>query len=157
LYEVAESPLPEEIRAKFNDSFAKQFGKRDMLPPGATYADAEVLRLHINTILKGDVASAAFISDRIEGKPPNRLDLIGHERQEITLKVVTAQSPPRRERIEATLFRDVVALIEQSKDGEDELLLTKAAELAQMLKARAQQKGPIDVAPLARIRGFGGR
>src|SRR5216684_1564167 len=108
LLDQAEARLPEEMRLKFNDSFEKQFGKKDMLPPGTTYADAEVLRIHLNTILKGDVASASFISDRIEGKPPNRLDLIGHERQEITFKVVHEQASPYRDRIEGVLFRDIV-------------------------------------------------
>jgi hypothetical protein len=143
---VAEARLPEEMRLKFNDSFEKQFGKKDMLPPGTTYADAEVLRIHLNTILKGDVASAGFISDRIEGKPPNRLDLIGHERQEITILVKHEDRPPHRIAVENSLFTSIVALIEQSKDGEDELFLTKAAEFAQMIKARAKQKGKsIDV------------
>ena len=150
LLEQGEARLPEELRTKFNNSFEKQFGKKDMLPPGTTYADAEVLRLHLNTILKGDVASAAFISDRIEGKPPNRLDLIGHERQEITIQVVhdtaTPKRRPDRAAVEDALFNNILALIEGSKDGVDENFLIKAAELAQMIKTRAQQKGkPIDV------------
>jgi len=148
LLDQAEARLPEELRAKFNDSFKKQFGKSDMLPPGVTYADVEVLRLHLNVLLKGDVAAASFISDRIEGKPPNRLDLVGHERQEITIRLVedAPLAPPGRDRVEAMIFRDVIALIEQSEDSEDEQFLTTAAALAQMIKQRAKQKGkPIDV------------
>ena len=152
LLDQAEARLPEELRAKFNSSFEKQFGKPDMLPQGTTYADAEVLRLHLNTILKGDVASAAFISDRIEGKPPNRLDLVGHERQEVTIRVVHDAAAPKTKRrpdraaIEVSLFANVLSLIEGAEDSEDENFLTKAAELAQMIKARANQRGkPIDV------------
>jgi len=146
LLDQAEARLPEELRAKFNDSFQKQFGKSDMLPPGVSYADVEVLRLHLNVLLKGDVGTASFISDRIEGKPPNRLDLVGHERQEITIRLVEDPPMPPRDRIDAVLFRDIVTLIEQSADNEDEHFLTKAAELAQLIKQRAQAKGQtIDV------------
>jgi hypothetical protein len=147
LHEVAERLLPAELRAKINGALERQFGKKDLLPPTATYADAECLRIHLNVIMKGDVNAAAFISDRIEGKPPNRLDLIGHERQEITIRVV--EDPPlqlSRDRAEGILFRDIVALIERSNDNEDEDFLTKAAELAQLIKARAKARGnPIDV------------
>ena len=152
LHDLAETRLPEELRARFNSSFERQFGKKDMLPAGVTYADAEVLRLHLNVILRGDVGAAAFISDRIEGKPANRLDLVGHERQEITIRVVQDAATPKRKpgpshtAVEGTLFRDIVELIQNSKDDEDELFLTKAAELAQMIQARAKQKGrTIDV------------
>jgi hypothetical protein len=143
---VAEARLPEELRAKFNSSFEKQFGKKDMLPPGTTYADAEVLRLHLNTILKGDVASATFISDRIEGRPPSRLDLIGHERQDITIRVVhDAAAPikrrPDRSAVEGSLFNNIVALIEGAEDSEDANFLTAAANLALMLKTRSEGRG----------------
>jgi hypothetical protein len=151
LHDLAETRLPEELRAKFNDSFAKQFGKKDMLPPGTTYADAEVLRLHLNTILKGDVASAAFISDRIEGKPANRLDLIGHGRQEVTIRVVHDTARPKWKpnptSVEGTLFTTLLALIEQSNDNEDEGFLMRVGELAQMLRERAKQKARTIDAP----------
>ncbi len=141
LFDQAEARLPEELRAKFNDTFQKQFGKSDMLPPGVSYADVEVLRLHLNVILKGDVGAASFISDRIEGKPPNRLDLIGHERQEITIIVKEEKPVPYHDRVEELIFRYILTLIEQSTDDEDENFLTKAAELAEIIKHRAQAKG----------------
>jgi len=148
LFERAEERLPEPMRKRINDTFEKQFGKLDMLPVGTTWADAEVLRIHLNVVLSGDISSANFITDHIEGRPPSRLDLIGHERQEITIRVV--EDPPLvprgRDRVEAILFRDIVTLIERAADDEDEHFLTKAAELGQMLKARAMQKGrTIDV------------
>ncbi len=147
LFERAEERLPEPMRKRINDTFEKQFGKLDMLPVGTTWADAEVLRIHLNVVLNGDITSASFISDRVEGKPPNRLDLIGHERQEITIRVV--EDPPLaplgRDRTEAALFHDLVALI-KSADDEDENLLTAAANLAQLIQERAKAKGrKIDV------------
>jgi hypothetical protein len=145
LFERAEALLPEEMRAKINVALERQFGRPDMLAPGTTYADAQTLRLHLDAIM-GDIRAAEFISDRVEGKPPNRLDLIGHERQEITIRVVEDPPLPHRDRIEAALFRDIVVLIERSSDDEDESFLTKAVELAQIIKQRAQAKGrTIDV------------
>ena len=148
LHEVAEKTLPEEMRLKINSAFEKQFGAKNVMPAGTTYADAEVLRLHLNVIMKGDTSAATFIADRIEGRPPNRLDLIGHERQEITIKLV--EDPPlplaSGDRVEANLFRDIVALIERSNDDEDEGFLTKAAEFARLIKVRAERK-VVDVTP----------
>jgi hypothetical protein len=145
LHEVAETLLPAELREKINSAFERQFGKKDLLPPTATYADAECLRLHLSVLMKGDVNAAAFISDRIEGRPPNRLDLVGHERQEITIRVVEdPPMPPRgRDQVEARLYHDIITLVEVSPDSEDESLLTTAANLAQLIKARAKQKGKV--------------
>ena len=83
------------------------------------------------------------IADRVEGRAPSRLDLTVGQRQEVTIRVVEDPPlPPRRDRVEAVLFRDIVALI-KSGDDEDEHFLTKAAELAQLIKQRAEKKGKI--------------
>ena len=92
------------------------------------------------------------IADRVEGKAPQRLDLAIPPHTEVTFKVVhESQTPYARDkdtgRLEAAVFSNILMIIQKSPDHEDEHFLTKAAELAQMLKARAQQKGkPIDVA-----------
>jgi hypothetical protein len=151
LLDQAEALLPEETRTKINDAFQRQFGKKDMLPPGTTYADAEVLRIHLNVIMKGDINAAQFISDRIEGRPPNRLDLVGHERQEVTIRVVhdaaTPKRRPDRAAVEASLFNNILEVIEGAEESEDENFLRKLAEVGQLIKQRARQKARTIDAP----------
>jgi hypothetical protein len=139
--EMSEARAPIELIEKIN----KHFGK-PILPQDATWATLVTARAYLQVYLRGDVNMLREIADRVEGKAPQRLDLMVPAHTEVTFKVVTEQQPPRRERMESVIFGSIVALIKESSEAEDEIFLTKAAELAQMIQARAKQKGkPIDV------------
>jgi hypothetical protein len=145
--EMSEARAPVEWIKKIN----KQFGK-PILAEDASWAMLLTARAYLQVYLRGDVNMLREIADRVEGKSPQRLDLTIPAHTEVTLKVVHDVAVPKRKldptAIERALFSSIVSIIEAAEDSEDEDFLTAAANLAQMLKARAQQKGkPIDVAP----------
>jgi hypothetical protein len=59
----SEQPLPEKIRAKFNLEMGEE-----VLPKGATWADASTVRRLLETLESGGTPAAKEIVDRIEGK-----------------------------------------------------------------------------------------
>jgi hypothetical protein len=80
--ERAESPYPETLRRKLN-----QKAGEEIIPTGATWADAEVAIAHLKAS-HGGTRELQEITDRIEGKPPQRMEIVGTERKEVTLRVV---------------------------------------------------------------------
>jgi hypothetical protein len=80
--ERAEDPIPEMIRLKLN-----RRAKTEVLKAGATWADGEVLNLHLRAALDSDVKPIQEITNRIEGKPPQRMEIVGTQRTEITVNV----------------------------------------------------------------------
>ena len=81
-YERSEGPLPEVLRLQFNQKLGME-----VLPPGATWADAGTLRAHMDAIMEGGTIAAKEIADRIEGKPPQRKEITAPVRTEVTLVV----------------------------------------------------------------------
>jgi hypothetical protein len=81
-YERSEGPLPEILRRQFNERLGME-----VLPPGSTWADAGTLRQHMDAMVEGGTKAAKEIADRIEGKPPQRVEIQGTERKEVTLIV----------------------------------------------------------------------
>jgi len=81
----ASDPVPEKLREKIN----QQLGV-EALKPGATWAQANALRQFIEAVLKGQTTAAKEIREAIEGKPPQRSEITGPERKEVTIKVVYA-------------------------------------------------------------------
>jgi len=57
------------------------------LPKGATFADAAVKRL-MREAIRGNVRAFDQMANRIEGKPPQRIDLTGNQTIETILRVV---------------------------------------------------------------------
>ena len=82
-YERGEGPLPDKIRLQFNQQF-----EEEILKPGATWAEANALRRWMDTVMQGGHPSAREIREAIEGKAPMRMEIVGTERKEITLKVI---------------------------------------------------------------------
>jgi hypothetical protein len=78
----AEDPLPEKIRKKFK------------LEEGATWGDALALRQFSEAVMKGSTAAAKEIREAIEGKSPQRLEISGPERKEITIRVIYENGKP---------------------------------------------------------------
>ncbi len=78
----AESPVPDSLRRKVNRKAGAE-----VLKAGATFADTEVLSQHVEAIVNPNSRALKEITDRIEGKPPQRMEIVGTERKEITLKV----------------------------------------------------------------------
>jgi hypothetical protein len=79
----SEDPIPEKIRRQFNHQMGQE-----VLPKGSTWADAAVLRRHMEALMDGGTPAAKEIADRIEGKPPQRMEIVGTERKVVTLEVI---------------------------------------------------------------------
>jgi hypothetical protein len=90
-HEFAVSALPDEIRTKVNEAYQKQFGIVEFLKAGTTWARAQILRQEIQALLEPAVHLTSEFADRVEGKTPQRLELTGMERQEITIVVIQEQ------------------------------------------------------------------
>jgi hypothetical protein len=78
----AEEVVPEFWRKRIN----KDAGGR-LIPKGATWGEADSRRLHLEAA-KGNVNAIRELADRVEGKAPQRLEITGPSRKEITLHVV---------------------------------------------------------------------
>ena len=65
----------------------EQIRKALQLPKEATFADAAVLTL-MRKAIKGDVGAIKEMADRIEGKAPERLEITGPDRKEITIRLL---------------------------------------------------------------------
>lgn len=59
----SEAPIPEKLRLEFNLKMGEE-----VLPKGSTWADAAVLRRHMDALTDGGTPAAKEIADRIEGK-----------------------------------------------------------------------------------------
>ena len=93
--------------------------------------------LFLQVVLKGDVTALKEIADRIEGRPPQRLDLVGVERQEITIRVEEEDPQVRQGREDEFLIRRLDILVEHSNDEE---IKHAAAALALLLRQKVSGK-----------------
>lgn len=84
-FERSEMPLPESLRKKINASFPDS--ESEVLPPGSTWADANALRRFLDALTEGGQPSSKEIREAIEGKAPERIEISGPERKEITIRV----------------------------------------------------------------------
>ena len=82
-FQTSASPLPESLRRKLNEKIGEE-----ILKPGATWTQANALRQFVEAVMKGQTPAAKEIREAIEGKSPQRLEISGPERKEITIKVV---------------------------------------------------------------------
>ena len=83
-YERAESPVPEKLREKINALLGEE-----LLEPGATWAQANALRRFVSAVMEANgTADSKEIREAIEGKAPQRIELSGPERKEITIRVI---------------------------------------------------------------------
>jgi Family of unknown function (DUF5681) len=84
-FDLADKPLPEKLRKKLE----RDFGIK--LPPGITWSQTAALRRFMEAcgikIEKGGTRAAKEIRESIEGKAPERLEITGPERKEITILV----------------------------------------------------------------------
>jgi hypothetical protein len=78
----AEEVVPEPWRKRLN----KDAGG-PLIPKGATWGEADSRRLHLEAA-KGNVNAIRELADRVEGKAPQRLEITGPVRKEVTLRVV---------------------------------------------------------------------
>jgi hypothetical protein len=129
---VSQSPAPPELIAKLNRQF-----KTPILSENATWAQLHVANLFLQVVLNGDVTAQKEIADRIEGRAPQRLDLVAMERKEVTIKVVHDTALPRDVREDEFLIRQLDSLIERSNDEE---IKQAAAVLALLLRQNVEGK-----------------
>ena len=80
-FAIAEEVMPEKLRKAFN----KEAGS-EILKPGATWGDADAYGQFLQAA-KGNVNAAREVADRVEGKPPQRLEITGPEKKQVTLVV----------------------------------------------------------------------
>lgn len=112
-YELSERILPKTIRDKINLAYEKQYGEKEMLKAGATFADGFLLRQALEALVKPAVQITAEWQDRLEGRAPQRIDVTGMERQEITIVVVEEKSEKKVRPIEV----EIVQTVEASPNG----------------------------------------
>ena len=79
---IAEEVMPEKLRRAFN----KDAGA-ELLKPGATWGDADAYGQFLQTA-RGSTIAAREVADRVEGKPPQRLEITGPERKLVTLRII---------------------------------------------------------------------
>ncbi|MGB7283316.1 MAG: hypothetical protein WBE13_13720 [Candidatus Acidiferrum sp.] len=125
---MAESPAPPEYIAKIN----KQF-KTPILPEGSTWAALTTARLYAQIVVRGDVNALKEIVDRVEGRAPNRLDLMADTRQEITINVVEDEPLFPRNQTAEILFAHCRKLVETADDPQ---VMEAAAALALVLRRK---------------------
>jgi hypothetical protein len=129
---MSEAPAPAELIAKVNKEF-----KTPILPPGSSWAALTTARLYLQIVIKGDVNALKEIVDRVEGKAPNRLDLMTDMHQEITFKVVEEEPIFPRNRTAEILFSHCKKLVEVADDPE---VMEAAAALALILRKKGNVK-----------------
>jgi hypothetical protein len=129
---MSQSPAPAELIAKLNRQFKTPF-----LSENATWAQVHVTSLFLQVVLKGDVTALREIADRIEGRPPQRLDPVSMERQEISFRVVEEDPQVRQGRENEYLTRHLDMLVERSNDEE---IKQAASALALLMRQRVNAK-----------------
>lgn len=82
-FEVTMSEISEVLRKKVN----KKLGM-NLLKKGITHAHAMALRQHVEAILFGVTQACKEIRESIEGKAPQRMEITGPERKEITIRII---------------------------------------------------------------------
>lgn len=125
---MSETPAPAELIAKVNRQFEKP-----VLPPDSSWAALTTARLYLQVVLKGDVNALREIVDRVEGKAPNRLDLMTDMRQEVVFRVV--EDPPKFPVApnKQKLLDDLLGVMREEPD----LAIVKVvAELSRLLRQR---------------------
>jgi hypothetical protein len=75
--------VPERLRQRFN-----RRAKMELLKPGMTWAQAIALRMCYEALMEGSTRAAREMREAIEGKAPQRLEITGPERKEVTIRVV---------------------------------------------------------------------
>src|SRR5215471_19622836 len=82
---LADQEIPEKMRKQLETKFGL------ILPKGATFAKMTAIRRFMEAMgLKpeqGGTRAAKEIADRMEGKPPQRLEISGPEKKEISILV----------------------------------------------------------------------
>jgi hypothetical protein len=61
--------------------------KKLKLPESATWADASVWKLILKAAA-GEISAIKEMADRIEGKAPERLEISGPERKQVTIRLI---------------------------------------------------------------------
>ena len=74
-FELADKPLPKALCKKLD------------LPEGTTFSQANAIMRYADALEKGGHMSSKEIREAIEGKAPQRLEISGPERKEISIKV----------------------------------------------------------------------
>jgi hypothetical protein len=81
-YDVSQEIVPELWRRKLNRDAGFT-----LHPKGTTWAAADARALHCKAS-QGEVSAAKELADRVEGKAPERMEIVGKTRQLVTLRVI---------------------------------------------------------------------
>jgi hypothetical protein len=131
-YNLSQSPAPAELIAKLNRQF-----KTPVLSESATWAQLQAASVFLQPVLNGDVTALKEIADRIEGRPPQRLDPVSMERQEITILVKEDDPLVPQGCGDEFLIRHLDMLVERTNDEE---IKQAASALALLLRQKANGK-----------------
>lgn len=81
-FALADKPIPEKLRKKLQPKFDVE------LWDGITFAQVNALRRFLDSFTVGGQTSSKEIRESIEGKAPERLEITGPERKEITIRIL---------------------------------------------------------------------
>lgn len=81
-FRLADQPIPEKLRKKL----AKKWDVA--IRDGATYSEVNAIMRYLNAFEPGGHTSSKEIRESIEGKAPERIEISGPERKEITIRVL---------------------------------------------------------------------
>lgn len=90
-YKLAAGPLPEKLRKTINASVGAE-----ILTKGATWAQANALRLGISAVMSGVVPASKELRESVEGTAMQRMELTGAEGQPLlppALEIVFPETP----------------------------------------------------------------
>lgn len=102
-YKLASGPLPEKLRKTINSSVGTE-----LLKPGATWAQANALRLGISAVMSGVVPASKELRESVEGTAMQRMELTGAEGQPLL--------PPK---LEIVFPENVTATVKQESASSD--------------------------------------
>ena len=81
-FQLADQVVPEKIRKRLEKKWEIK------LEPGITFSKANALRRYLDAMESGGQTSSKEIREAIEGKAPERLEITGPERKEITIHLI---------------------------------------------------------------------
>lgn len=81
-FALADRPIPEKLRKKLQPKFDVDLWE------GITFCQVGALRRFLDSMAEGGYLASKEIRESIEGKAPERLEITGPERKEITIRIL---------------------------------------------------------------------
>jgi len=89
-------PVTDEYAALADVEVPAAILKKLKLPPGLTFGQANGLRRWLDSLKPGGHMASKEIRESIEGKAPQRVEISGPDRREITIRLMHDRTPKPR-------------------------------------------------------------